>query len=453
MKHKISVIGLGKLGACTAACFAASGFEVIGVDINPIVVESINRGIPPVLESELETTLQKAKNKLRATNSFKTAVEQTDISFLIVPTPSHNDGTFSTDYLQEALLQLSLSLRENSKPYHIFVIVSTVSPKSIENELIPFIEFHSGRKFNHGFGVAYNPEFIALGSVIKDFLNPDLVIIGESSKKVGDILEQIYNQVCMTRPLIARMSIVNAEIAKLSLNAYITMKISFVNTLSNICENVHGADIDTITNALGADKRISPFYLKGGTSFGGPCFPRDNKAFLAFAADHGIKAKISQAVDEINDDQNKHLLNLVLSKMQDETNVIAVLGLSYKPNTNVIDEAPAIKLIDQLLKKGNYTIIVYDPLAIQNTKQKFGNKINYAASIAECVTQSSICVVTTNDQVYKEIVNINTNKKLSTIIDCWRMLDPSLLKKHIQYISLGKAIHFQEKQPQDLVTV
>ena len=187
------------------------------------------------------------------------------------------------------------------KPYHLFVITSTVSPGTREENIIPLIEAMSGKKLSIDFGVCYTPEFVALGSVINDSLNPDMVLIGESDRRAGDGVEHIYAQVCENKPYIARMSIISAEVMKLSLNSYVTMKISFANTLASLCERIPGADVDAITNALGADKRISPYYLKGGLSFGGPCFPRDNRLLAYTARQAGLEAPLAEASDRVKD--------------------------------------------------------------------------------------------------------------------------------------------------------
>jgi len=187
-KNAISVIGLGKLGVCSAACLALKGFNVIGVDISKNCVDSINNGRVPIQEPGLQETIDRARGRFKATHSYEEAVKESDITFLIVPTPSKDDGHFSDEYLQDCLKHLSNALRTTPKEYHLFVITSTVSPGTTDERLIPLIEAESGKKLNKDFGVCYNPEFIALGSVIKDFLNPDMLLIGESDQRAGDII-------------------------------------------------------------------------------------------------------------------------------------------------------------------------------------------------------------------------------------------------------------------------
>ena len=433
---KLSVIGLGKLGACSAACFASKGFEVVGVDINRDFVDAINNGKAPVYEPRLQESIDASAGRLKATLDYEKAIKESDITFLILPTPSKEDGHFSDRYLKDALKHLANAFTKKDD-YHIFVITSTVSPGTTEESLIPLIESVSEKKLNKDFGVAYNPEFIALGSVITDFLNPDMVLIGESDKFTGDKLEEIYKVVCENKPYVARMSIISAETTKISLNSYITMKISFANTLANICEEIPNANIDHITMALGADKRISPYYLKGGLAYGGPCFPRDNRAFVAFAQKYGVDAKLAKTTTEVNKFQTQHLVDLVLKHIAENGNrAISILGLAYKPNTPVIEESPAIKLIEELLKK-DFKVIAYDPLAIDDAKAHFGDNILYVSTVKDCFYHSSICIVATQDEEFKTLDESYFVHNPTTVIDCWRILNPVKLGGKAKYVTLG----------------
>lgn len=433
----ISIIGLGKLGVCSAACFAAKGFNVLGMDINKKAVDLINKGKAPVIEPRLQELITLSGKRLKATRSYKDVILNSDITFLIIPTPSRSDGHFSDVYLKNSLKKLSESLKESKKKYHLFVIISTVSPGTINESLIPLIEKCSGKKLNKGFGVAYNPEFIALGDVINGLLKPDLLLIGESNKFVGDQLEKIYKKVYENNPFVAKMSIVSAEITKIALNAYITMKISYANTLANICENVQGSNIDDITRALGADQRVSPYYLRGGLAYGGPCFPRDGRAFVAFAKKYKVNAELTKATDEINRYQIKHLTDKVLRCLKKSKNkIVAIAGLAYKPNTPVVEESPAIKIIKELLKK-NIKVIVYDRLALSNTQKIFGSKIYYASSLKECFLKSAFCIIATQAEEFKKIDESYIIHNPTTIFDCWRIIDASRLGKKSKYVGLG----------------
>lgn len=435
-KPKLSFIGLGKLGSPAAIVFASRGFQVLALDINEKYVQAVNAGKAPVAEYRLQEYLDKAKGNIRATQNYGELVAGTDVTFLITPTPSLPDGNFSDAYLKNALKDLALELKQSKKPFHTFVIVSTVSPGTTGKSLIPWIEQHSERKFNEGFGIAYNPEFIALGDVIKGLLQPDMVLIGEGSKETGDLMEDIYKEVCENKPNIARMSIVSAEIAKISLNVYVTTKISFANTLANICEQVPGADVDAITRALGSDKRISPYYLSGGLSFGGPCFPRDGRAFVAFAKNCGVDAKIARATDEINQLQVPNLVKKTL-KYLPENKAVAVLGLAYKPNTPVIEESPSVTLVEELLKNG-VMVTVYDPFAMDNARSLWNDKVFYASSAKAALERSSLCIFATKEPEFTALGADDVAHEPTTLIDCWRMFDPAKFGKKINYVAVGK---------------
>ena len=436
--NRISVVGLGKLGACTAACFAYRGYEVLGVDVNKNTVNLINEGKTPIVEPRLQELITASDGRLKATQDFDAAIKDTQVTFLLTPTPSEPEGHFSIKYLQAALEALASALRKSQKPYHLFVITSTVSPGTTQESLIPLIEEVSGRKLNTHFGVCYNPEFIALGSVINDFLKPDLLLIGESDRRAGDALEELYNPIVDTRPYIARMSIVSAEITKISLNTYITMKISFANTLANICERIPGAEIDSVTRSLGADRRISPYYLKGALAFGGPCFPRDNRAFIAFAKRYDCDAKLAEATDSVNEYQSRHLAEMVLGRLRlGGGKRISILGLAYKTNTPVIEESPAVKLISLLLKE-KVEVAVYDPLAMDQARSLFGESIAYSNSVKDCTSRSDFWIIATPWDEFKSLDDDFISNNLTTIIDCWRLIDPEQFRKQVNYVALGK---------------
>src|SRR5713101_281777 len=217
---KVSVIGLGKLGVCMATCLAYRGFPTIGVDVREDTVRQLNRGIAPVTEPGLQELISKSGGNLKATTAHEEAIRDSDVSFVIVPTPSDETGHFSPRFVRNALRELAECLKRSHKEYHLFVITSTVSPGTTEQNFVPLLEAATGRKLNRNFGLCYNPEFIALGNVISDMLNPDLVLIGESDRRAGDMLEGIYNGLCLNQPRVERMSLISAEVTKISLNSF-----------------------------------------------------------------------------------------------------------------------------------------------------------------------------------------------------------------------------------------
>jgi UDPglucose 6-dehydrogenase len=352
-----SVCGLGKLGACIAATLAARGFEVLGVDIDPEKVRKINAGLPPVEEPLLAETITAGRGRLRATQDYREAVA-TDVSFFIPPSPSLPDGSFSNEYLLRAMQPIAAAVREQGKKGHLFVCSSTTTPGAMDQVLIPMLERETGGVCGRDFGVCYNPEFIALGNVINGLLEPDMVLIGESDPDSGAALEQLYRTYNRNSPRIARMSIVSAELTKISVNSYVTMKISFTNQLRMIADQFPKANIHTILEAIGSDSRIGQKYLRAGLSYGGPCFPRDNRLLAYTARQAGLEAPLAEATDRVNQQTNLGLVEMV-QRLAVKEDTIAVLGLAYKPDTYITEESSGLFLA-QHLKRHGYRVLVHD---------------------------------------------------------------------------------------------
>jgi UDPglucose 6-dehydrogenase len=271
------VVGLGKLGACLAAALALRGRTVVGVDVRPEVVQALNEGQEPQTEPGLGEAIAAARSRLSATTLLEPAVRATDVTFVVVPTPSEPGGAFSLELVKPAFAEVGRALR--GKPgWHLVVLMSTVLPGMTRTALIPVLERASGKRCGADFGVCYSPAFIALGSVLRDFLNPDFVLIGESDARAGEALEALYRSVVENRAPCRRMSLENAELVKIGINTFVTTKIAFANMLAELCERVPGGDVDVVTGALGLDRRIGRPYLTGGLGYGGPCFPRERQS-------------------------------------------------------------------------------------------------------------------------------------------------------------------------------
>src|SRR5438105_1845081 len=353
----VSVCGLGKLGACMAATLAARGFSVVGVDIDPEKIRKVNAGEPPVDEPLLAETIKEGRDRLRATDD-PSATVATDASFFIPPSPSLPDGSFSTEYLLKAMQPVAKAIRAAEKTGHIFVCSSTTTPGAVDSVLIPMLENETGWKCGSEFGVCYNPEFIALGNVVNGLLEPDMVLIGESDRTSGDLLEELYRKYTRNKCRIARMSIISAELTKISVNSYITMKISFTNQLRMIAEQFPKADINIILDAIGTDSRIGKKYLRAGLSFGGPCFPRDNRLLAYTARQAGLQAPLAEGSDRVNELTKSSLLQKVTSLVRTGATVL-VLGTSYKPDTYITEESAGLHLAQNLKRQG-YRVIVHD---------------------------------------------------------------------------------------------
>ncbi|MEJ2069637.1 MAG: nucleotide sugar dehydrogenase [Syntrophobacterales bacterium] len=433
---KVSVFGLGKLGLCTAACFAARGHQVWGYDADPAVMASLQARENPLQETGLDDLLAQAWSNLSLTNQPATLVQDTDISLIIVPTPSQPDGCFSNQAVETVLRLIGPALRQK-KTFHVVDIVSTVMPGSCLRVFQPLLEKLSGKICGKDFGLAYNPEFIALGSVIHNFLNPDLVLIGASDPLTGEVVRQLYRYSCDNQPHFALMSLINAEITKLSLNCYVTMKITFANELAAICELLPGAEANVITRALGADTRIGGKCLKGGLGFGGPCFPRDNLAFQAFAREAGWEAQLAPRVIEVNNDIPRRLVGLLRRYLREKSHV-ALLGIAYKPDTPVVEESQALMVAQQLAQAG-FTVQVHDPRALYQARKILGDLVHYCPDPQICLKNAHAIVLLTNWPIYARwdwpaLAELTAPEPL--LLDCWGTLKGKIPPK-FRYLCVG----------------
>ncbi len=436
MVKTATVIGLGKLGAPLAACLASKGLQVIGVDADSQKLEALRAGRAPVLETGLESLIRENQDRLTATSSIEESVANSDITFIVVGTPSEPSGGFSLQHVLPICEAIGRALKVKSE-FHLVVLTSTVLPGATGGPVKSKLEEASGKQCGRDFGLCYSPEFIALGSVIRDFLNPDFVLIGELDSRSGAILEELYLRVCDSKPVAARMNYANAEITKLAVNTYVTTKISFANMLARICERVPGGNVDVVTAALGLDTRIGAKYLKGAVSYGGPCFPRDNHALAALAREVGATAGLAQATDLFNRAQVVWLAALV-EQHAPVGGAVGILGLTYKPQTDVVEEAGGFLLAKELARRG-FRVTVFDPAGMVNARRALGDSVHFAGSAEECIAQCEVIVLATP---WKEFLEIPAEKWAGaktdkTVVDCWRALKLGERTAGIRYIGLG----------------
>jgi len=423
----ISVIGLGKLGSPLAAFLADKGHNVLGVDINRKFVKKINQAKAPVDEPGLDKLIKRmvGEGRLQATTNTRAAVLETEMTFIVVPTPSISTGEFSIKYIMQAAREAGFALGDKNT-YHLVVITSTVMPGDCE-AIKQRLEECSDRVCGPDFGLCYNPEFIALGSVLHDMENPDFVLIGRSDARAGNKLYRLYaNTIYRSpsmdaapaarpglwdkddRPPIYQTTLVNAEIAKLALNCFVTMKISFANMLGRICEDIPGADVDSVTNAIGFDTRIGPKYLKAGAPFGGPCFPRDNQAFQALMGPREFS--LPQATVAENYKNLAHITNVALS-YSEPGDTVGIYGMAYKHGTDVREESAGVM--------------------ISNALQREDRRVVELDGDIERVDLAVLALPARN----KDWAMFHLKAKV--ILDPWRSINPASIPDRATYVSLG----------------
>ena len=440
MIKNVSVIGLGKLGGTMAGCLASRGFNVVGVDVSQKAVDALNAGRAPAQETGLDELIGKNKQRIRSTLSHEDAILNSDLSFVSVPTPSDERGAFSIQYAAYAFEAIGKALAKRDS-YHTVVLTSTVLPGSTRYGLLPILEKFSGKTCGKDFGLCYNPEFIALGTVIRDYLNPDFYLVGEFDERSGAALESVNSQVAFNKAPSKRMNIENAELAKIALNSYVTLKISYANMLADLCERIPGGDVDVVSDAIGMDKRIGRRYLTGGFGYGGPCFPRDSVA-LNFIGKH---LGASTQLLEVNDSYNRTISPRFVEKLKPylrKGSTVAVLGLAYKPLSHVIEESAGIYLCLALAGSG-LRVLGYDPLAADEAHRALQFHALVSDSIATCLQDAECVLVTTPDDAYKALKpeDFIGNKQSVTVVDFWRCL-PESIRQHpkILYVPIGRCI-------------
>jgi UDPglucose 6-dehydrogenase len=356
MDPRLAVCGLGKLGACIASVFAASGFKTIGLEIDDKKVRAINGHRSPVQEPDLDNylKLEEVTENLRATNSVIDTVRNSDICFFVTPTPSNADGSFDHTMLLNAITSVAHVVEDHHRRNYTFVVNSTVMPGFLFGKVMPTLERIVG---DLNFHLAYKPELIALGTVIRDLLYPDVLLIGADTDETGERLEHFYRQIVLHDCQARRMSLVEAELAKISLNCAVTMKISFANQVANVARKL-GANPLKVLGAVGLDHRVGHAALKPGLPFGGPCFPRDNRMFQHIASKLGVRAPLAEATDLVN----KSMLKQVIAELP-ERGTVGILGLAYKPGTPIMEESAGSWWLQVLKSRGHHQVLAHDPEA------------------------------------------------------------------------------------------
>ena len=363
---KIAVIGTGYVGLVTGTCFAEVGIDVICIDVDKKKIENLKKGILPIYEPGLEEMVLRNfnENRLKFSTDIKESIKNCDVAFIAVGTPPGEDGSADLKYVIEVATQIG----ENMNNYGVIVTKSTVPVGTAEKVKNAIKSALKKRNLKINFDVASNPEFLKEGAAIEDFLKPDRIIVGVETKRAEELMRKLYKPFLLNGHPIIFMDIPSAEMTKYAANAMLATKISFMNDIANLCE-ILGADVNQVRNGIGSDPRIGQKFIYPGIGYGGSCFPKDVKALIRTASENKYQMKILEAVESVNDTQKsvlfekikKHFKNLKGKKS-------AVWGLSFKPKTDDMREAPSLVIIDKLLADGA-KVIVYDPIAMKEAEK------------------------------------------------------------------------------------
>jgi len=432
----VSVVGLGKLGLPFAFFLASYGNKVFAIDKNKKVKETIDKNIK-ITEPNLNTYIRKYKKNFTYSEDINILIKETNITFLVLPTPSKKDGSFSNSFVLSALKEISSSLINKKNRNHLIVITSTVSPGSCENIFIPFLK-KNNLKNGKDFSLVYNPHFIAQGTTIHNLEKPDFLLIGTDSPKTKKNINKFYSSIYKNKEIFKNTNLKEGEISKISINSYITTKISFANYISELCEKIEGADAQVVLDVIGEDKRIRHSYLKIGTKFSGPCFPRDNLALKNFSNKKKVNALIPTMNDKINSLQTDRIIAILKKIMKKEKKPdIGILGLTYKTDTNLINNSQGDDLI-KLIKKNkiNYNKInIFDKFLDEHDIKKYDKEMVYIKNLNLFLKRSTIIFMMYKDDTIK-IKNKSFGKQKKYFIDCWRSFNS--IPKPFKLISPGK---------------
>ena len=390
---KIAIVGTGYVGLVSGTCFAEIGVDVTCVDTNSEKIESLQKGIIPIYENGLEEMVlrnMKAK-RLKFTTSLESCLDDVEVIFSAVGTPPDEDGSADLKYV----LEVARTIGRNMKQYKLVVTKSTVPVGTAPKVRAVIQEELDKRGVKIDFDVASNPEFLKEGNAISDFMSPDRVVVGVESARAEKLMSKLYKPFLLNNCRVIFMDIPSAEMTKYAANSMLATRISFMNDIANLCELV-GADVNMVRSGIGSDTRIGRKFLYPGIGYGGSCFPKDVKALIKTAELNGYPMQVLRAVEEVNELQKSVLFDKLVKQFNDnlKDKTIALWGLAFKPETDDMREAPALVLIDKLLKAG-CQIRAYDPAAMQECKRRIGDSVYYACDMYDAVLDADALMLVT----------------------------------------------------------
>ena len=390
---KIAIVGTGYVGLVSGTCFAEIGVNVTCVDTNKEKIESLQKGNMPIYENGLEEMVlrnMKAK-RLKFTTSLESCLDEVEVIFSAVGTPPDEDGSADLKYV----LEVARTIGRNMKQYKLVVTKSTVPVGTASKVRAVIQEELDKRGVTVDFDVASNPEFLKEGNAISDFMSPDRVVVGVESARAEKLMSKLYKPFLLNNFRVIFMDIPSAEMTKYAANSMLATRISFMNDIANLCEIV-GADVNMVRSGIGSDTRIGRKFLYPGIGYGGSCFPKDVKALIKTAEQNGYTMRVLTAVEEVNENQKSVLFEKLMKQFNGDLQgkTVALWGLAFKPETDDMREAPALVLIDKLLKAG-CKVRAYDPAAVQECKRRIGDTIYYACDMYDAVLDADVLMLVT----------------------------------------------------------
>lgn len=436
---KITVVGTGYVGLVTGTCFAETGITVSCVDIDELKIENLRKGILPIYEPGLDDLIKRnvEKQRLFFSTSLENSLDDTDIVFIAVGTPPGEDGSADLSHV----LSVAREIGRYMNQYLLIVTKSTV-PIGTSVKVKAAIQYElEKRKKDFSFDVASNPEFLKEGNAIDDFLKPDRIIIGIESEQAAKIMHRLYKPFVLNGHPILSMDIPSAEMTKYAANAMLATKISFMNDIANLCDIV-GADVNMVRKGIGSDSRIGSKFIYAGVGYGGSCFPKDVKALIKTAQDSNYSLRILKMVEEVNEMQKTILLNKIFEYFNNDiiNQQFAIWGLSFKPHTDDMREAPSLRIIEKLLHFGA-RVKAYDPAAMSECKKIIGDKIEYSKEPYDALVDADALVLLTEWPEFR-VLNFKILDKLmkqKVIFDGRNIYEPSEMQEYgFSYYSIGR---------------
>lgn len=424
---KIAVVGTGYVGLVTGTCLAEVGVDVTCVDVDVKKIENLENGILPIYEPGLEKLVHKnhQKGRLKFSINLAESIKGAEVAFIAVGTPPGEDGSADLQYV----LAVARSIGENMEEYCVIITKSTVpvgTALKVKKEIQDALD---RRGVTIDYDVASNPEFLKEGAAVNDFMKPDRIVIGCESQKARQSLEKLYHPFTLNGHPVIFMDIPSAEMTKYAANAMLATKISFMNDIANLCE-IMGADVNLVRRGIGSDPRIGNKFIYPGIGYGGSCFPKDVKALVRTANENGYAMRILQSVEEVNDDQKNVLFDKVKKRFGNLNGMkFAIWGLSFKPNTDDMREAPSVVIINKLLAEGA-SVSAYDPVAIEEAKHDLGDTIEYAASEYATLDDADALLIVTEWSEFRipDFKEIKSKLKNHIIFDGRNIFDKAEIK-------------------------